>query len=109
MIRDVVTVRGVVAVVGREPSDAPFPFGEYVAICSARDNLGPVVLHARHLPYGVWWDRLRPTVELVREGSVSEEVLPLDGAWNAEGWFVPSDDPAYTAIAASYDSGDGLF
>jgi hypothetical protein len=102
---------GVVAVVGTEPTDEPFPFLAYVAIASARAYLGPVVVHANHLPYGVWWDRLRPTIELVRQGEVPADTLPLNGIWVDGGHFLPADTEAeaYASAAATYRTGQGLF
>ncbi len=118
------------AVVGTRRTDEPFPFATYVALASARDHLGPVQVHARHLPYGVWWDRLRPTIELVRpdDAGAPDETesaaphdgsgggvpggpdrLPVDGVWTAEGRFVAVDDDAYAPAAAGYRTGDGLF
>jgi hypothetical protein len=109
MIREMVNAAGFVAVVGTERTDVPFPFAVYVALASARDHLGPVTIHARHLPYGVWWDRLRPTIELVRDGDVSGDVLPLNGLWNRGGCFIPGDAEPYASAASAYRSGGGLF
>jgi hypothetical protein len=99
------------AVVGSEPTDEPFPFTVYAALASARDCCGPVVVHARHLPYGVWWDRLRPTVELVRGpgGPPPDGQLPLDGVWAGPNRFVTLDDPNYDDLVAPYRAGRGLF
>ena len=62
---------------------------------------------ARHLPYGVWWDRLRPSVQLVRDGEPSVEPLPLNGVWVDPTTFVPLDDPRYEDSAAPYRAGCG--
>jgi hypothetical protein len=112
------------AVVGTERTDEPFPFTTYVALASARDHLGAVTVRARHLPYGVWWDRLRPTVELTRPtadpvhddevdgddgGLAQAQLLPLDGLWDDDGRFVAPDDAGYTSAAAAYRTGNGLF
>jgi hypothetical protein len=109
MIREMQIAAGVVAVVGTEPTDEPFPFPTYVAIASAREYLGPVAVHAEYLPYGVWWDRLRPTIELVRQGDVPADTLPLNGIWVDGGHFVPADSDAYAPAAATYRTGQGLF
>ncbi len=110
-----------VAVVGTERTDEPFPFTTYVALASARDHLGAVTVRARHLPYGVWWDRLRPTIELTRpsddpgahgddfDHQTGAPLLPLDGMWDDEGQFVASDDARYASAAAAYRGGNGLF
>ena len=104
------------AVLGTKRTDEPFPFTTYVALASARDHLGPVVVRARHLPYGVWWDRLRPTIELTRpaDGHADDDpaatpLLPLDGLWDDQGHFVAADDDAYASAAAAYRTGNGLF
>src|ERR1700722_5505626 len=107
MIREMQIAAGVVAVVGREPTDEPFPFPTYVAIASARECLGPVAVYAEYLPYGVWWDRLRPTTELVRQGDVPTDPLPLNGIWVEGGHFVPADSDAYAPAAATYRTGQG--
>lgn len=108
MVGDVRGAAGM-AVVGQELTDEPFPFASYVAIASARDHLGPVQVHARYLPYGVWWDRLRPTVALVRDGEPPDERLPIEGVWVGPGRFVTRKDPCYAEVAAAYFVGDGLF
>ena len=109
MIREMPNAAGAIAVVGTEPTDEPFPFASYVAIASARDHLGPVVVLALHLPYGVWWDRLRPTVELVRHGDAPADSLPLEGVWCDGGRFIPDGSEDYARAAASYRVGRGLF
>jgi hypothetical protein len=109
MIREMHDTARVVAVVGTEPSDVPFPFTYYAAIASARDHLGPIVVQAEHLPYGVWWDRLRPTIELTRDGELTGSPLPLDGVWCRDGRFISSDDAAYAESVSCYRTGDGLF
>ena len=81
-------------------TDEPFSFGEYAAIESARRMLGPVQVHATHLPYGFWWDTLRPTIELVRDGEPSGDPLPLDGAWVSADEFIPREDPRYDNAVA---------
>ncbi len=103
--------------VGTERTDEPFPFTTYVALASARDHLGPVAVRARHLPYGVWWDRLRPTIELDQstgdpgadDDLAGGHLLPLDGLWDEDGRFVTCDDAAYAPAAAAYRTGNGLF
>jgi hypothetical protein len=116
MIGDMASPGTRTAVVGVEPTDEPFPFATYVAIASARDHLGPVRVLARHLPYGVWWDRLRPSIELVRppDGTDPASVavgdeLPVAGVWLAAGEHVEPDQAHYADAAATYRTGDGLF
>lgn len=98
-----------VAVVGTECSDAPFPFESYAAIASARDHLAPVTVHAEHLPYGVWWDRLRPTVTLARAPYAGDDTLPLDGIWGPDSRFLALGTGDYDELAAAYRVGHGLF
>jgi hypothetical protein len=114
MIGDVASIETPTAEVGTTRTDEPFPFASYVALASARDHLGPVTVVARHLPYGVWWDRLRPTIELVRPASDADgrdpaPNLPLDVVWRADGVCVTHDDPDYPTDAGAYRTGDGLF
>jgi hypothetical protein len=83
------------AIVGVQTTDEPFSFDEYAAIESALRVFGRVYVHAAHLPYGFWWDTLRPSIELVRDGERPRESLPLEGAWISARAFVPRDDPRY--------------
>jgi hypothetical protein len=99
----------VTAVVGASPTDEPFPFASYAALASARDHRGGVVVYARYLPYGVWWDRLRPTVRLVRDDAPPGELVPLAGVWAGPDRFVSPSDPSYDDVVSRYRSGDGLF
>jgi hypothetical protein len=94
--------RTLTAVVGTEPSDEPFSFGTYVAIESARAVFGAVRVHAVHLPYGFWWDTLRPSVELVRTGEAGVDPLPLGGVWTTTEDFVVETDPCFDGAAAAY-------
>lgn len=100
---------GRLAVVGTDRSNEPFPFTSYAAIASARDHLGPVVVLAPHLPYGVWWDRLRPTIDLIRRGEASRNQLPLDGIWCEDGRFIPAAEDGYAGAAAAYRASGDLF
>ena len=83
------------AVVGEQATDEPFSFGDYAAIETAQRLLGPVQVHAAHLPYGFWWDTLRPSIDLARDGDPPHDRLPLDGAWISAAVFVSRDDPRY--------------
>ena len=90
------------AVVGMEPTDEPFSFGDFVAIASARGLFGPVVVHAAHLPYGFWWDTLRTGVELIRTGEPVSDPLPLGGLWAPAEEFIEETDARFYGAAAIY-------
>lgn len=55
-------------VYGFRPQSVPFPLAHHLAIASAIAVLRPerVVLHVDELPYGTYWDLIRPHVELRR-------------------------------------------
>jgi Glycosyltransferase sugar-binding region containing DXD motif len=61
-------------VFGLEPQTEPFHLVHYLAIESCRQQLAPerIYLHHRHLPYGLWWDRIRPQLTLVEVDEVPE-------------------------------------
>ncbi len=63
-------------VFGLKPQTEPFHLVHYLAIESCRHHLAPtaIYLHHRHLPYGVWWDRVRPHLTLVDVEEVPEVV-----------------------------------
>jgi hypothetical protein len=94
-----------IAVVGREQSDEPFPFASFAALASACRHRGDVAVLAAHLPYGVWWDLLRPTVELRRDGDPPDDPLPLDGVWEGPDRFVSLHDGGYDEVVAPYRCG----
>jgi Glycosyltransferase sugar-binding region containing DXD motif len=61
-------------VFGLKPQTEPFHLIHYLAIESCRRQLGPdtIYLHHRHLPFGLWWDRIRPHLTLVEVDEVPE-------------------------------------
>jgi hypothetical protein len=54
-------------VFGLAPQTEPFHLVHYVAIESCRQVLAPtrILLHCKHLPFGVYWDLIRPHLTLV--------------------------------------------
>jgi hypothetical protein len=61
-------------VFGLRPQTEPFHLVHYLAIESCRQMLRPdtIYLHHRHLPYGLWWDLIRPHLTLVEVDEVPE-------------------------------------
>lgn len=66
-------------VFGLKPQDEPFHFMHYVSLESCRRVLEPerIYFHCKHLPWGSWWDRIRPHLTPVEVDEV-EEVLGAD-------------------------------
>ena len=66
-------------VFGLEEQRDPFHFLHYASIESCRRVLGPerIYFHHTHLPYGPWWERIRPHLTLVEVRPV-DEVLAAD-------------------------------
>jgi glycosyltransferase involved in cell wall biosynthesis len=66
-------------VFGLEPQEEPFHPLHYVALESCRRVLEPeaIVFHHKHLPWGPWWDRIRPHLTLA-EVDLVPEVLETD-------------------------------
>ncbi|HEV3055556.1 MAG TPA: glycosyltransferase, partial [Solirubrobacteraceae bacterium] len=64
---------------GLERQREPFHFLHYASIESCRRVLQPeaIYFHHKHLPYGEWWERIRPHLTLVEVDAV-EEVLATD-------------------------------
>lgn len=73
-------------VYGLRPQTEPFHLLHYVAIESCRRLVRPeaIYVHCHHLPYGAYWDAIRPRVTLrrvplvqeVHEASYSERLVP---------------------------------
>jgi hypothetical protein len=86
------------------PTGAPFPFEWYAAIASARDKLGPLHVYCGELHYGLWWDLLRPSVELARTGTppCGVERLPLDAIWLESGTLVRSGEAGWGEALECY-------
>jgi len=66
-------------VFGLEEQAEPFHFLHYVSLESCRRVLEPEVIyfHHKHLPWGPWWDRIRPRLTLV-DVDLVPEVLAVD-------------------------------
>jgi glycosyltransferase involved in cell wall biosynthesis len=66
-------------VFGLKPQDEPFHFMHYVSLESCRRVLQPerIYFHHKDLPWGTWWDRIRPHLTLNEVDDV-EEVLGAD-------------------------------
>src|ERR1700693_3799867 len=71
--------RGAHFVFGLEEQLEPFHLLHYVSLESCRRVLEPeaIYFHHKHLPWGDWWDRIRPHLTLVDVDDV-EEVLAAD-------------------------------
>jgi hypothetical protein len=54
-------------VFGLREQDEPFHFLHYVSLESCRRVLEPeaIYFHHKHLPWGPWWERIRPHLTLV--------------------------------------------
>jgi hypothetical protein len=66
-------------VYGFKPQSEPFHLLHYVAIASCVRVLAPerIYFHYHHLPFGSWWDLIRPALTLVRADPAAE-VLSAD-------------------------------
>ncbi len=66
-------------VYGLREQDEPLPFLHFASIESCRRVLAPerIYFHYRHLPWGVWWERICPSLTLVPVEPV-EAVLQAD-------------------------------
>jgi glycosyltransferase involved in cell wall biosynthesis len=66
-------------VFGLEEQPEPFHFLHYVSLESCRRVLEPeaIYFHHKHLPWGPWWDRIRPHLTLV-DVNLVPEVLAAD-------------------------------
>jgi hypothetical protein len=70
-------------VFGLRPQTEPFHLMHYLALESCRRVLGPdqIMLHYKHLPYGVYWDLIRPELTLLEVDTAPE----VDAADYGEG------------------------
>jgi len=61
-------------VFGLAPQVQPFHLVHYLAVESCRQVLAPerILFHHRHLPYGTYWDLIRPHITLVAADEVPE-------------------------------------
>jgi Glycosyltransferase sugar-binding region containing DXD motif len=66
-------------VFGLEEQQQPFHFIHYLSIESCRRTNDPraIYFHFKHLPWGPWWERIAPHLQLV-EVDLVEEVLDAD-------------------------------
>ena len=66
-------------VYGLEPQTEPFHLLHYIAVASCLRVLAPerVYFHYHHLPFGSWWDLIRPELTLMRVEPAAE-VLSAD-------------------------------
>src|SRR5258708_2711819 len=61
-------------VYGLRPQTEPFHLVHYLAIESCRQVVRPdeILFHCKHVPYGVFWDEIRPQVTLMRVDEAAE-------------------------------------
>jgi hypothetical protein len=93
-------------VIGGRPSDEPFAFEAYASIRSAQEHLGVRCVQVAELPYGYWWDLIRPTIELVSlaELGTSDRRLELGTIWLPGGGSVGVGEPGWTIALDRYRS-----
>jgi Glycosyl transferase family 2 len=97
-------VTGAIAISSR-PDEMPFPFSAFSAVRSASEHRGVHLVYIEQLPYGYWWDRLRPTIELAY-GSVPEHFEQFDDmrVWLAGGGSVAPHESGFDdALQRYYD------
>jgi len=85
--------------------DRPFPFSVFVAIASYCRHHGPCTVRVASLPYGMWWQQLRPNINLVVgsfDSPVDDLTELLNGVWKAPGEWVPPEDSGYETAVAPY-------
>jgi hypothetical protein len=90
------------ALVSEDP-DRPFAFEEFVAIASAVRHSGRCEVWTEHLPYGMWWQELRPSIEL-RIGRAPGSAVSPAGVWADADRWIDADDDDYAAVVAPYRS-----
>jgi hypothetical protein len=84
-----------------QDSDRPFPFEAYVAIASYVRHHGQCQVQVDALPYGMWWQELRPDIDLV-VGPINGPTDDLTGVWMADGEWIEADHEGYATAAAPY-------
>ncbi len=95
-----------IIVVGDRPSDEPFSFEAYASIRSAQEHLGVYRVYVAELPYGYWWDLLRPTIEIASgsEPGTGDRRLDLGTIWLPGGGSVTAGEPGWTTALDRYRS-----
>jgi glycosyltransferase involved in cell wall biosynthesis len=82
---------------GLGEQDEPLHFLHFASIESCRRVLAPerIYFHYRHLPWGVWWERISPHLTLVPvepvEGMVQADVIRLDALIEHGGIYADID------------------
>jgi glycosyltransferase involved in cell wall biosynthesis len=104
-------------VFGLEEQVEPFHFLHYVSLESCRCVLEPDVIyfHHKHLPWGPWWDRIRPRLTLVevdlvpevRAADYSDGHVPADYRYAHHSDFIRLD--ALLASGGVYADIDTIF
>lgn len=58
-------------VFGLRPQDAPFHLAHWLALesCRRTQDADAIHLHCRHLPWGPWWERIAPHLDVHRVGA----------------------------------------
>lgn len=88
----------------RDP-DLPFAFADYVAIASTVRHHGTCTVWPSTLPcglpYGMWWQELRPQIEL-GEGEPPLTGAPLDGVWESTRRWIGREHDDYAAVVEAY-------
>jgi hypothetical protein len=84
-------------VYGSREQDEPLHFLHFASMESCRRVLAPerIYFHYRHLPWGVWWERICPHLTLVPvepvEGVVQADVIRLDALIEHGGVYADID------------------
>lgn len=84
----------------RDP-DRPFAFEDYVAIASTARQSGRCTVWTSTLPYGMWWQELRPLIDL-GHGDPPDRSAPLDGVWKDRKRWIARDDRDYCDAVEVY-------
>ncbi len=90
--------------VGDADPDRPFGIDDYITIASDIVHHGRCDVWAASLPYGMWWQELRPQVELHRDVTRTPDSEPaeLQGVWIAAEEFIGQSHPDYQRHARRY-------
>jgi hypothetical protein len=77
-------------VFGLREQREPFHILHYLCLASCRAVNRPdaIHFHYRHEPFGPWWEKIKPHLQLVRAPEVVEGFLPARYADSAEGRFI---------------------
>lgn len=84
-------------VFGLREQREPFHILHYLCLASCRAVNRPDALHFhyRHEPFGPWWERIKPHLQLVRAPDVVQGFAPARYAQSAEGRFIEQLGLAY--------------